>query len=300
VAEELRIERAVPRVEANKVVVLISPLLGATLKAVSFARALSPDELHHVAFRLRERELQQIRQRWKDLGIKTPIDATGHRLEDLLEFVRGLGPSENYPVTLVIPDPQARSRLLQLIRGRLLLRIKRRFLAEPGVVVISVPFRPDIEPVPDRLRAPTRFTVIVLVSGVHWATVRALEYARSLHPSELKALSIAVDPGGAMDLLKEWHNWGIHHSIEIVDSPYRSIVHPLLREIRKLRPSPQDVVAVVVPEFVVPRWWQHILHGQTAFLIKTALLFEPNVFVIDVPHPIAAAVNSPSRPGRVP
>lgn len=286
VADELRMDRSETRIEANKVVALVSPLLGASLKALSFARALSPNELHQVAFRIPERQLQQIRQRWKELGVKNPIEATGHRLEDLLEFVRGLEPSETHPITVVMPDPQSRSRLVQIVRGRLLLRIKRVFLAEPGIVVISVPFRSDIEPVPDRLRAPTRFSVIVLVSGVHRATVRALEYARSLHPSELKALSIAVEPGGAMDLLQEWQTWGIQFPIEIVDSPYRSIVQPLLSEIRQLRPSPNDAVAVVVPEFLVPRWWQHLLHGQTALLIKAALLFHPNVFVIDVPYPI--------------
>lgn len=289
VAEELRIGRSVPEIEINRVVALVSPLLGATLKALSFARALSPSEFHQVAFRVPELELRQIRRRFEELGIKSPIEATGHRLEDLLEFVRGLEPSESRPVTLVIPDPQSRSRLVQIVRGRLLLRIKRVFLTEPGVVVVSVPFRPDVEPVPDRLRAPTRFSAIVLVSGVHRATLRALEYAKSLNPSELKALSIAVEPGGAMDLLREWQTWGISFPIEIVDSPYRSIIEPLLREIRELRPNPSDAVAVVVPEFMVPRWWQHLLHGQTALLIKTSLLFQPNVFVIDVPHPIADA-----------
>lgn len=287
VAEKLRMDRSVPLIQSNKVVALVSPLLGASLKALAFARALSPNELYQVAFRIPEHELREIRERRKALGIKNPIEVTGHRLKDLLEFVRGLEPSDTHPVTLVIPDPQSRSRLLQVLRGWLLLRIKRMFLGEPGVVVISVPFRADIEPVPDRLRAPERFSVIVLVSGVHRATVRALEYARSLHPSQLRALLIGVEGGDAMELLDQWQSWGIPYPLEVVDSPYRSIVQPLLTEIRQLGPNPNDVVAVVVPEFIVPRWWQHFLHGQTALLVKTALLFEPNVFVIDVPHPIS-------------
>lgn len=289
VAEELRIGRGVPRVEANKVVLLASPFPGANLKALSFARAFGPDELHVLAFRVPEGKLRALRDRWRDLGIEHPIEATGPTLDDLVEYVRGLGPSDAAPVTVVIPDPQFPTRIEQVARGRLLLRIKRAFLAEPGVVVISVPFRPTSEPDPDRLRSPTRLSIVVVVSGVHLATLRALDYARSLRPSELKALTVATDPAESAQLLDDWERWKIDTPLELVDSPYRSLIDPLIREVRLLRPNPQDAVAVVIPEFVVERWWQNLLHGQTALLIKAALLFEPNVIVIDVPYPIGRA-----------
>lgn len=102
----------------------------------------------------------------------------------------------------------------------------------------------------------------------------------------MKAFSVAVDPTIAKDLLDDWVKFDIQFPLEITDSPYRSMVDPLLREISRLQRTPTDAVAVVIPEFVVPKWWQHLLHGQTAFLIKAALLFQPNVIVIDVPHPI--------------
>lgn len=292
VTAELRLERTVPSIEINRIVLLVSPLMGATIKALSFARVCNPREIHPLAFRIPERQLRPLRKRWEDLGVKYPIEPTGHRLADLLDYIRGMEPSDVRPVTVVIPDPQSRSRLLQLYKGRLLLRIKRLLLVEPGVMVISVPFRPDVEPDPERLRAPTRFSVIVLVSAVHRATLRALDYARSLNPSELRALSVAIEGGTAMDLLDDWQKWNIPYPLEILDSPYRSIIQPLLREIRTLQPNPSDAVAVVIPEFVVPKRWQNFLHGQTAFLIKAALLFQPNVFVIDVPHPIGVKSSS--------
>jgi len=288
VSEELRQGPSVERIEANKFVVLLSPLLGANLKALSFARAVDPSELHVLSFRVPERRLREIRKRWEKLGIKIPIEATGYRLGDLVEFIRGLDPSPTRPVTVVVPDPQYRNPIVQIFRGRLLLRIKRVFLAESDVIVISVPFRPDKEPEPQRLRSPTRLAIIVLVAGVHKATVRALEYARSLKPSELKAVTIAVDALESSKLLREWTAAKLDVPLELVDSPYRSVIQPLLKEVRSLGPSPNDAVAVLLPEFVVARWWQHLLHGQTAFLIKTALLFQPNVVVIDVPHPIGA------------
>lgn len=295
VGEELRFETAHVGIETNRAVVLVSGNFGATVKAFAFARAFDPDELHVVAFRVRERELREVRRKWASIGIRQPIEATGHEIEDLVEFVRGLNPRESEPVTVVLPDPQYPAIIDQILKGRLLLRIKGALLYEPGVVVISVPFRPDAEPEPKQLRAPTRLSIIVVVSAVHRATLTALEYARSLHPAELKALTVVTDPAATSELIRDWTSWGVDIPLEMVDSPYRSIVDPLLKEVRALGPNPQDVVGVVVPEFVVAKWWQNLLHGQTALLIKTALLFEPNVFVIDVPFRIGTRQKAKSE-----
>lgn len=296
VGEELRAggTREV-QIGANRAVVLVSPLFGATVKAYAFARAFVPDELHVVAFRVRERQLREVRRKWQSIGIRHPIEATGHEIEDLIEFVRGLDPSESEPVTVVIPDAQYAGVFDQILKGRLLLRIKGALLYEPGVVVVSVPFNPATEPEPQRLQAPTRLSIIVVVSAVHRATLRALQYARSLHPAELKAVTVVTDPASTTELIREWSDLQIDVPLELIDSPYRSIVQPLLKEVRALGPNPSDVVGVVVPEFVVSKWWQNLLHGQTALLIKTTLLFEPNVFVIDVPYRIGT-IQKPKEP----
>jgi len=70
----------------------------------------------------------------------------------------------------------------------------------------------------------------------------------------------------------------------ILDSPYRSLMEPLLEYIEAVeRERPEDYVTVVLPEFVAARWWQHLLHNQRALLIKGALLFRPNTVVVSVP-----------------
>jgi amino acid transporter len=284
--------------EANTVVVIGSPVPGATVKAVAFARTFTPRDLRVVTFGLRQRQLADIRQRWKELGIDIPIEETGRRVHDLVDYVRGLRPSESNPVTVVIPDPQdARSRFRQVLRGRRTLRIKGRLLFEPGVVVASVPFRQDIDLEPDRFRALPTMTVIVLISGVHGATLRAMDYAQSLRPTYLKALMIALEPPESHRLLERWQDLDLRIPVEIVDSPYRSILSTLNNVINDLKPSPRDGVAVVIPEFVVPHWWQQLLHLQTALLIKTALLFRPNVIVISVPYRLRARsrVGGPPR-----
>jgi hypothetical protein len=96
-------------------------------------------------------------------------------------------------------------------------------------------------------------------------------------------------------MTREWSRRRLQAPLEIVDSPYRSLMEPVLREVRALRPNPSDAVAVVVPEFAVEHWWQALLHNQTAFLIKSALLFEPNVVVINVPYRLGRRKAGPQR-----
>ncbi|MGH2687684.1 MAG: hypothetical protein ACRDKW_02595, partial [Actinomycetota bacterium] len=254
VQAELRADRTIVRIKNNRLVVLVSQYPGATLKALGLARTLGPKELHLLAFRVSESTLRATRRRWADLDVKIPIEATGHGFKDLAEFVQGLEPSRERPVTVVIPEPHDWSPVRQLRKNRLLLQIKRLLLFQPGVVVMSVPFHPGHEPEPERLQGPGRLSLIVVVAAVHKATLRAIEYARSLNPAELKAVSVVTDPEEARALAAEWAEWGIDCPLEVVDSPYRSIVQPLLKEVEELSPNPMDAVGVVIPEFLVTRW----------------------------------------------
>lgn len=273
------------RAQVNKVVVLASPVPGATIKALAFARTFDPQELSVVVFNLRERHLRHMRRRWRELDLRVPIDATGHRLGDLLDYLRGLDPRDSEPLTVVIPESHdARHRLMQFARTTRMLPIKFLLLFEPGIVVANVPFRADLDPEPDRFRTFQRLSVILLVSGVHGAVRRALDYAESLHPSEIKALMVAFEPGEVHRVAQAWAAADIKVALEMVDSPFRSLVAPLFKAVDDLEPSPTDAVAVIIPEFVVPHWWQQLLHLQTALAIRAALLFRPNVIVISVPY----------------
>ena len=70
----------------------------------------------------------------------------------------------------------------------------------------------------------------------------------------------------------------------VIESPYRETVRPVLRYVRQLRREhPGDVISIVIPEYVVAHWWQHLLHNQTALRLKGRLLFEPSVTVTSVP-----------------
>ena len=146
---------------------------------------------------------------------------------------------------------------------------------------------------------PTRVHAIVLVSKVHKPTLRALSYARATRPSTLEAVSVGVDQEESARLREEWDRRGIPVPLKILDSPYREITRPVLEYVKSLRRrSPRDVVTVYIPEYVVGRWWEHLLHNQSALRLKGRLLFKPGVMVTSVPWQLESADRLQGRPER--
>jgi amino acid transporter len=133
-----------------------------------------------------------------------------------------------------------------------------------------------------------RNTVVVPISGVHRAVVRALHYARSISP-DVRAVYVETDPGTTPKIQADWEKWGEGVPLVVRRSPYRSLMEPLLDYIEEIDAErPDDFVTVVLPEFVPSRWWHHLLHNQRALFIKGALLFKPNTIVISVPYHLRA------------
>jgi amino acid transporter len=130
-----------------------------------------------------------------------------------------------------------------------------------------------------------RNTVIVPVSTLHRGTVNALKYAQSISPGHVTAVHISMDPEQTRKLQERWPKWGDDVPLIVLDSPYRSLVRPLLRYVEEIDARwDNDVVTIVLPEFVAKRWWHHLLHNQTTLLIKGALLFRKNKVVTSVPY----------------
>lgn len=137
---------------------------------------------------------------------------------------------------------------------------------------------------PDDGTLPSRVHAVVLVSTVHKPTLRALAFARATHPDTLTAVTVSVDDTDTRALQQQWHEHRIPVTLAIIESPFREITRPIVAYIKNLRrQSPRDIVAVYIPEYVVGRWWEHLLHNQSALRLKGRLLFEPGVMVINVP-----------------
>ena len=144
--------------------------------------------------------------------------------------------------------------------------------------------------------APLRNIVIVPVSTIHRGVVHGLQYARALS-DDVRAVVIDLDPEATQRLRERWSQYGCGVPLVVLESPYRSIVRPLLEYIRALdRRSDKDVITVVLPEFVPAHWWEHLLHNQTALLIKGALLFRPNTIVTSVPYHLQRPTAGQARP----
>jgi amino acid transporter len=143
---------------------------------------------------------------------------------------------------------------------------------------------------------PTRVHAIVLVSKLHKPTLRALAFAKASRPNVLEGVYVGTDPAETNRLLAAWEERNLGVPLKVLYSPYREIVRPIsdyAQEIR--RANPRGVVAVYIPEYVVGRWWEQLLHNQTALRLKGRLLFSPGVMVISVPYQLRSSQIAAAR-----
>jgi amino acid transporter len=146
---------------------------------------------------------------------------------------------------------------------------------------------------------PTRVHAIVLASKLHKPTLRALAFARATRPNVLEAIYVSIDPRATNRLLEEWDERHLDIPLKVLHSPYREVVRPIVEYTQEIRrASPRGVVAVYIPEYVVGRWWEQLLHNQTALRLKGRLLFTPGVMVISVPYQLRSSQVAQER-GRL-
>jgi amino acid transporter len=148
----------------------------------------------------------------------------------------------------------------------------------------------SMEGMPLRIPPPPRPRVVVPVSGVHRAMADAVAFAQSIS-DEVTGLYIELEPGASQVVRERWEARWPEVPLVVVPSPYRSIVGPLLDFLDEMDRQHDDgqQTTLVLPEFVPARWWHGVLHNQTAWLIKTALLYRRRHLgyqraIIDVPY----------------
>jgi len=125
--------------------------------------------------------------------------------------------------------------------------------------------------------------VIVPVARIDRAGLQALAFARSVSP-DVKAVHVSTSTESANEFQRRWQRLGTDIPLDIVESPFRSLVAPLLKYIDAIDKSDDRPITVVLSEFVPRHWWEWFLHSQTAMRLKASLLFRPNTIVIDVPY----------------
>jgi amino acid transporter len=130
-----------------------------------------------------------------------------------------------------------------------------------------------------------RHRVIVPIGGVHKGVIHAIHYARSLS-SDVTAIYADVDPSQTEKIIEKWNRWGDGIRLEVLPSPYRSVVNPIHDYLDRLdrERQPHDMVTVVLPQFIPNNWWSNLLHNQTAMALRLSLIFRRGTVVTDVPY----------------
>jgi amino acid transporter len=157
----------------------------------------------------------------------------------------------------------------------LLWAINRHYRSVHDALILD---RPD-EPIPS-MKPPV---VIIPVARLDRATLQAVAFARSISPT-VRAVHIATTAESAEEFARRWERWTKEVPLDVIESPYRSLLQPLLRYIEAIDKRDDRPITVVLAEFVPRNWWEWILHSQTALRLKLSLLFRPNTIVIDIPY----------------
>ena len=228
------------------------------LYAVGVFTSFTLSQSGMVRYHLRER-----RPGWQGRAIANGAGAATTGLVLAVVLVSKFAIGAWIPVVLI-------PTLILLFRGvhRHYARVQERLAVPPG-------WRPP------RLN----HTVVVLVGGVHRGVLEALAYARSLHPDHLVAVTVVSDEDEQERIEKAWARHDISDPLDIIYSPYRELSRPILRFLDEIDTRwANDVVTVLIPEVVVRRWWEQLLHNQTALFLKGRLLFRKGLVVTSVPY----------------
>ena len=139
-----------------------------------------------------------------------------------------------------------------------------------------------------------RHRMIVPIAGVDRVSIQSLAYARSI-TRHVIAVHVAITAEDVESVRADWQRWQGQLAEEeethlvIIESPYRSLSRPLLAYIDTVHELyPEETLTVILPEFVVAHWWEHLLHNQTALRLKAALLFRPGIVVTNMPQHLPA------------
>nr|WP_245347108.1 APC family permease [Arthrobacter stackebrandtii] len=140
---------------------------------------------------------------------------------------------------------------------------------------------------------PARIHAVILVSHVRKPVMRAIAFARASRPSTLEAVTVDVDAAETEATIADWERLSIPVPLTVLASPYRETLTPLINHIKAMRQdAPRDLIVVYIPEYVVGKWWEQLVHNQTALRIKTRLHFEPGVVVASVPWQLKSSTDA--------
>lgn len=147
-----------------------------------------------------------------------------------------------------------------------------------------------------RRALPSRVRALVLVSNLSKPSMRAIATARAQAPINLEIVSVVSDLEEEKHIRREWKESGLPVPLTLVASPFRDITQIVISYVRSRRQrSPEEMLVVYIPEFLVRHWWENILHNQMALRLSRSLLRIPGVVLTIVPWKLGEDIQVDGR-----
>jgi amino acid transporter len=301
VRAQLRVRAVSAGIPRNDVVLLLPSVGPETAEALAYVRSIHSPGFRAVSLR---RPSEEFQRQWAALsGGTTRLETlpTGDLVRGVRSFITQCARAPEDFLTVVVPERVSGSSLARyVVDNRELVRLKASLLREPGIALADVPVTTavgidgvtnghmdaagHVDGANRRVVSPERTVGLVFVSGVHDASIRAVNYARSLHALETRAVYFALDHDKVEGVIDDWFERQPGIDLDIVDAPFRDLTGPMLDEVRHFTSQPNTVVSLVVPELIPRRPPHYLLHRQTALFVKRLFLFEPGVILTSVPY----------------
>ena len=125
---------------------------------------------------------------------------------------------------------------------------------------------------------------MIPIGGINPAVVQAIAYAKAMRPDHVVAVKVVPDEAARGEALDAWERLGCGIPLDVIESPYRDLAGPIIDHIDQIDSRyADDLITVLIPEYVVRHWWHHALHNQSALVLKARLLRRPNTAVTSLP-----------------
>ena len=292
VGRQLRLHERRPHEYAgNHVMLLVGHPSAEEARAFWYAERIRTEDFHAVHFAERG-DPKGIEALWsRQLGVlgTAPmleiVPSKGSLASSVRTYVEGLRgriPRGDF-ITVTVSELVKQGTFFK-VGTRQGLLLKLALLFTPDIVVTNVPYLENSPQTALDSGTPVRHVVVVLVSAAHNATLQAVAYAKTLAADEVRAVHIVLDPEASDRHMEEWEALHTGMPLEMLESPYRDLGDPIRQYVRAITDDGNTIVTVILAEFVVPKWWQRLLHNQNAFELKLMFLPEPNVIVTSVPY----------------
>jgi amino acid transporter len=283
----------------HRFIVPVERLDLAAKRSLAYARSITP-RVTAVHLALDRQKTDALRTAWEEEQSALTEDERAHLeiveperrslVRSLLHYIDTM--QQQYPdetLTVVLPEFAEGSFLKRLLRNPIILRLKISLFFRPEIVVTNLTLPAQNNTLPLRPK-DVHHRVIVPVAELDRVSLQSLAYARSIS-KHVTAAHVAMDEQEVEMVQSKWERLQNRLSKEeetylvVVESPYRSLLRPLLAYIDTVHALyPEDTLTVILPEFVVAHWWEFFLHNQTAFHLKTALLARSDIVVTDIPQ----------------